>query len=190
MDFTYFFEQLDDILAGLTIIGIIFSLIMGFYKIIVPFYKKQLERRIIIDSFIKELGNEAPSIIKNNLKNLTFAIDKVAAKVEIIAQRTKIGIYLCDENGKCIWVNKPLAEMFNIDQKNMSGYGWLQNVCDKESAYTHWKWSVENNIPYKDLYEVETKDGVKNYLSEAYKHTSEDQNGTVFYIGFVEEIRE
>jgi PAS domain S-box-containing protein len=44
------------------------------------------------------------------------------------AKPAKVGIYQSDADGRCIYVNSVLCEMFEISEKDALGLGWLGRV--------------------------------------------------------------
>lgn len=65
-------------------------------------------------------------------------------------------LWECDADGRCIWGNKAMAEMFGLETADLRAFGWLQAIRHdhRENALRHWLESIEKNIPYADVYAV------------------------------------
>jgi len=137
--------------------------------------------RDIETHFGKNAGRVLKEIIQR--RGLDIAIDEM--RLNIIENTIGLGIYICHSDGKCTYANKTLAKMFGISQEDMLGYGWLAPIVDKQKAYQIWKFALDNNIPYRDKYEVTVDGEIKLYYSEAEASVSENDGIILGYVGIV-----
>lgn len=65
-------------------------------------------------------------------------------------------MYECAPDGKCIWVNEALCQLFGLDAEDALGYGWLQSVSDAERSTTMFLWqeAVVKDIPWSTVFTI------------------------------------
>lgn len=104
-------------------------------------------------------GDGAGSEIQRLFAIIARSDGEQQLRQRVIESHLRIGVYECDLDGKCLWSNPYLAELFGIDERYMHGYGWLSAVIKEErvAVQKRWRTSVENGIPYDDIYTVENK---------------------------------
>ena len=182
---------------SLKIITGVFAIIGGLYafgRIIFPYCKAYLAALYyhhtvgihILKNIEKEFGVQAGKSIKDALVSLNNKVDTGNIRMDLIENTVNLGIYICDTSGKCSYVNRTLSEMFGQDKNDMLGYGWLEHITDKQKAFNTWRFSVENSIPYNDVYEVSVNGVVRRFSTEA--EPSIEVGIVLGYVGIVKEI--
>lgn len=75
---------------------------------------------------------------------------------QISERYTKIGIYITDLAGQCIWTNDYLNEIFGKDSRDMLGSGWLSGIHRKDRRHVHeeWVYSVKNGLNFSYEYTI------------------------------------
>ena len=61
----------------------------------------------------------------------------------------------CDSQGRCIWVNEALCELFGQSFNDMTcaeGTGWLASIEEPEKTFHVWMEAVHAKIPYQREY--------------------------------------
>lgn len=133
-------------------------------------------------SIENNFGIEAGKKIKEMFYNLHNRMDIKNIRLDLLENTLNLGIYICDENGKCIYANNTISSIFDLDKSEMIGSGWLKPVKDKEKVFKEWKFSVENNLPYKTEYELLNG---KVVSTEAYPSIQEGI--TISWVGLLKE---
>lgn len=139
----------------------------------------------VIRDIEAHFGKSAGKVLKEIMqqRGLEILIDEM--RLNIIENAVGIGIYIADPSGNCTYANKTLAKMFGQAQHDMLGYGWIGPIVDKQKAFHTWKFAVDNNIPYRDVYDI-TVNGVTNtYHAEAEASVTDNSNVVLGYVGIV-----
>ena len=71
----------------------------------------------------------------------------------LITEHLGLALYVCDEHGQCIWVNKQLCELWGCDATDLLGQGWLRGIDDSDRAdvWEDWMRCVKTGVPYSDV---------------------------------------
>ena len=199
---------LEIILTSLAIIGALYS----FYKWVVnPLRKKlfvfcskidkmddnisstkeRLDKKVIpfIDSFQKEFST-------NSGKSLKDQIARIDNNTRLAELRSKLvtnsllttGVFECDENGECIWVNKACCELFGMSFEEMLGKGWLSGIMEEERTEVWEKWieDISYGIPYEAIYHVVNRKTGENIKCKASTVTHKTVDGKILgYYGTI-----
>ena len=72
----------------------------------------------------------------------------VEARLDILENKVGVGIYICDDEGKCIYTNKYLAKIFDCDKIEMQNFGWTKKVVDQQKALDKWIYCTTNKLSY------------------------------------------
>ena len=179
----------------ITIIIAIGTALFGVYKVLRKPVMKWFEKRFymystghsLISSIDKEFGKDAGMVIKSLIQQQSRDYKTTDIRLQKIESHTQLGIYACEPDGKCKFVNPALAEIFEMDREEMSGFGWLKNVVDKETAYENWNFCVKAAIPYSDTYEIKTTSGIKRIYTEA--TPSFEHNILIGYVGIIKTVK-
>lgn len=117
-------------------------------------------RSIILGVRFHDVFGDNPA---GSIKALHDAIqsshDTLEVRVKIAERVLKIGIYICGLDGKCIWTNEHLNEMFGLDSTEMAGLGWLQAIIpeDRKRVHEEWMYSVKEGLEYNCRYTIYNK---------------------------------
>ncbi len=141
----------------------------------------------VIKNIEKHFGREAGQIIRDIMSKKGYDIMVTQMRLDVIENAVGIGIYICDENGKCSYANKTLATMFGMQQEDMLGYGWSKPIINQQKAVNNWQFSVSNGTPYSDAYEVKIGNEIKEYYTEA--ESSVYEGRVIGYVGIVKEVK-
>lgn len=161
----------DEIYLVIVILVTLVSLISNFRYILGIF--SSFKQLIIILSKIDDVVKTTDDLhleitnIKNNLKinNLDYRkyIEQIHNKVLMNVGRLRILMksnltpqFECDENGKCVWVNQALANLFGVERSDMLNNGWFSYVVPEERNDVAKKWleSVKYDVPYSYQYHL------------------------------------
>lgn len=160
--------------------------------------RNKLDKTIaVIDNeilpFIKSMTGE---FSKNSGKSIKDQITRIDQNTKLSELRIKLiatnlvttGIFECDSDGGCVWVNKALAEMFGMEREEMMGNGWLTAIHDNERSevWQDWNYSVNNKIPYEDEYSIYNKHTEKIFKVRVVAIANKSDTGkTLGYFGTV-----
>lgn len=173
-------------------IGIIWAGWKFLLRQIWPRMIKHFYAQHIGGQLFREFGEDAARKIKDALTNNRMSTARINARLDVICREMKIGLYICDATGKCIWSNQYLADLFGMDSTEVLGYGWLLGIADDERERSHQRWmfSVKNDTPYRDEYHaLNRRTGQKTLvMTEAEPIRTEDGKTPTNYIGILKEI--
>lgn len=104
-------------------------------------------------------GDDAGTEIQRLFAIIARSDGEQQLRQRVVESHLRIGVYECDLDGKCLWANPYLAELFGLDEQDMHGYGWLSAIVKEErvAAQKRWRTSIEHGIPYDDAYTIENK---------------------------------
>lgn len=111
----------------------------------------------IIKSLSTEFSINSGKSIKDQITRIDNAVRLAELRSKLIASSfSNIGMYECDPQGKCIWANSALCDLFGLPHEEVLGNGWLSGVMDdeREDVLEKWLTSIEHNIPYDTTYTV------------------------------------
>lgn len=183
------------------ILGGVITLIVGyFWKRIIKFFKQQKtiykeKKKIshflnndgynILKDIEKKFGKEIANTIIDFMRKSKSYNDNTDVRLNMLENELGIGIYVCNADGKCVYANRILCEMFGLPLNKMQGSGWLEPVIDKKKVYDDWVFSFKNGIPYNTEYDIEVNGTIKTIITKAEEEKTEDSNIVLGYIGWV-----
>lgn len=113
-----------------------------------------------IDSFQKEFSRNSGKSIKDQITRIdnNTRLSELRSKL-VLNNLLTTGVYECDANGECIWVNKTLCEMYGMSFEEMLGKGWLSAVADDErtEVWENWLDDINYGIPHEGEYNIVNK---------------------------------
>lgn len=100
-------------------------------------------------------------------------------------------LWECDSEGRCLWGNKALAEMFGIETASLRGYGWLQAVRHdyREKALKRWNESVASRIPYEDIFIVSNRKTGEQFKVRSFAEAIEVDGSQRLFFGSCERLK-
>lgn len=176
---------------------VMFKWLKGIYRSIT--YIFSIPRKLdSIDVYLKDLkkelsyngGNTLKDAVTKSLELLTLL--KLKFTYQLSTSETPM--FECEPvEGKCIWVNNALCELFGMAHEEMLGFGWLAGVneSEREDVYNHWNIAVTKKIPYSWTYSVINQKTGKEIRCRAGANTIVLSNGKILeYCGYVTPIKE
>lgn len=168
------------------------TLIVWFRKRLVGNFRRHLGRRVLCDSLIDALGdNAADAIIQATacVEHLQARHGEHHLRLGIAERHSSLGIYICDSGGLCTWANDWVRERWGVP--DITGWGWLSAIPAGERERVHHRWlqSVQTGIPYTERYSVEPPNGMPGFHAEAESWPVTNEAGEVLlYVGKVTEV--
>jgi PAS domain S-box-containing protein len=109
-----------------------------------------------------------------------------------LAQLSPVGIFRCDHEGNCTYVNDRWNEIVGLSSQEAMGMGWSGALHrdDRDRVINEWKQAVEKNVPFYSEYRFQRRDGTISWvLGQALLEI--EQNGQIIsYIGTITDITE
>lgn len=98
---------------------------------------------------IKPLFNGLSDIATSPKKIKLFESEKdiLHGKVNALVSISSDAIFICNEDGACVYANETLCELFGASESDMEGYGWSNFIKhdERERAKKEWKSGIEND---------------------------------------------
>lgn len=138
--------------------------------------------------FHNTFGDTPAETIKDLYDSIQCSYDTMEVRQRIAEKFIKLGIYICSPEGKCIWSNECLNEIFGLDSEDMKGNGWLKAVAEKDRVRVneHWIYCVRNKISYECDY------CIHNHRNDTYTNVTtnaiavlDDRDEIQCYVGYL-----
>jgi len=136
--------------------------------------------------FIKSLKDEfsenSGKSIKDQLSRIDDTVRLAELRSKLIASSfTNIGMYECDPQGKCVWANAAMCDIFGLTLEEVLGNGWLGGILDseREAVLDRWMTSVHNDIPYDNTYHVVNRRTHETYLIKTTAIVNKSRDGKI-----------
>jgi len=150
--------------------------------------KNAIRSTMLSNRFHDIFGPTPADAVKILHDTIQTSVGLLEVRQQIAEKYLKIGIYICDLDGKCTWTNDYLNSMFGLDSNEMRGYGWLQAVhpADRQRTNNEWQYAIKNNIAYNCEYTIcNKKDCIAiKVLAEAVAVLN-DQDEIQCYVGYL-----
>lgn len=170
------------------VIGIVFGFALKFRKYI----KNAVHTITLGDHFYSIFGADPAQKIKDLISEIQTCNEIAELRRRLIEKRIKLGIFICDTEGKCIWSNDFLNNMFGLDSTEMKGFGWLKSIIpsDRERVNEEWMYSIKNKTAYESDYTILNRrnaDFIKVRASAL--AVLNDNDKIECYVGHLEELK-
>ena len=136
--------------------------------------------------FIKNLKDEFSENSGKSIKDHLIRIDDTVRLAElrsklVASSFTNIGMYECDPQGKCVWANAAMCDIFGLTLEEVLGNGWLAGILDteREDVLERWMTSVRNDIPYDNTYHVVNRRTHETYLIKTTAIVNKSRDGKI-----------
>jgi PAS domain S-box-containing protein len=146
----------------------------------------------VVNSIKNEFSKNGGKSIRDQLTRIEGKGYLTDARIRLIATNlVSTGIFECDGEGDCIWVNKALSELFGLDRDEMLGNGWLTSIIDsdRKRVWDEWNYAIEHRIPYEAQYTVYNRKTNKLHKCKVISMTVRDTHDVIVgYFGTVIEV--
>jgi PAS domain S-box-containing protein len=168
-------------LAITTLIG----LILKFRKCL-----KDVIRTIILSNNFHAIFGDTPAgSIKILHETIQKSNDILEVRMRISERYLKIGLYVCDLQGKAVWLNDVICEMFGLDSRCMLGFGWLEAIHpkDRERVNEEWLYAIHHEIAYNSSYTIcNHRTNTSMNVKTTAIAVMDDHDHIVCYVGYLE----
>jgi hypothetical protein len=139
------------------------------------------------NSIHQEFGTAGGKAIREILTSMNDRVSIQALELRVKERRAGIAMYVCDPDGQCTEGSLLLAEWWGMSESELRGYGWTKPVKDGRRVYENWKFSVANNLPYRESYTVAPCNGGAEFdvETEAFPVLAGDKKTVLCYVGYV-----
>lgn len=131
-------------------------------------------------------GSNPATAIHEILNDLGTATDIIELRQNIVSRKLRIGIYVCDSKGECVYASDYLAKIFGVPQASMLGLGWLAQIGDRGKASVVWEFAWKHRINYEDSYTVTNRQTGERVECRTEAFFLDSDGGR--YVGYVEII--
>ena len=177
---------MDDVNTIVTLVAESIAIIVAAASVIVVAWRKlrsMLRAMQLSDNLHKHFGTDPADQIKKLIHSLRGRVTEIAIRKRIVERSLNLGIYQCDAQGKCIWANDVLCDLFQRDSREMLGYAWLDALSNRRQVFENWKFAVTNGTPYEDNYVILIDDNTIHAKTQAFPAIVDDK--IICYVGYV-----
>lgn len=157
--------------------------------LVFKFVGRTLRAIRVSDALHRHFGDDPAKTVHALICGGRQHLSEFDIRQRIIERSLHLGIYQCAPDGKCCFANDVLCDILGIDSRDATGYGWLNAVVDRKSAFEKWQFAVANQIPYRDEYVIENRreHTRTRARTEAFPATAGDAGNAVIvcYVGYV-----
>lgn len=139
----------------------------------------------ILKGLESKFGNTPAEVIHNIARKLADNQAKDGMRIDIIEENLNLGIFVCDKDGKWIWANRFLCDLFGVDEQDIHGLDWIACIKDQPKALNTWKFAIQNQIPYRDEFIVLVGD--QEITCESKAETSCSDGICLGWVGYVQQ---
>ena len=143
--------------------------------------------------FHSVFGSKPVEAIKAMHEKLREENNKLSIRLDIHERYLSIGLFICEpQEGKCIWTNEFLNNLFGIDSSSMKNFGWMGAVdpADRQRTFDTWMYSIEYNVPYECTYRIMNQRTKATTTVVAHSIAAMDENNEVVcYVGYITECK-
>lgn len=154
----------------------------------VPIGRRMWAAHATAEDIAREFGKDAGKKLRSVVSDLSAQVSIAQIKHALNETHLGIGVYVCGFDGRCEYANPVLCEMFGLQESEMKGWGWLRAVTEPARVHEAWKFAVQNELPYRESYTVETHGQTVDFYTEAFPVMEGDQ--VVKYLGVVKRKHE
>lgn len=135
-------------------VSLILGAIIAFFTKGRRFINNAIRTYVLGNRFHDIFGDTPADFIKEIHETIQKSHDVLEIRQQISEKYLKIGIYICQLDGKLTWSNECLNNMFGLDSEDMKGFGWLQSVSshDRKRIHEAWMYCIHEQIAYNEKY--------------------------------------
>ncbi|HED17083.1 MAG TPA: PAS domain S-box protein [Gammaproteobacteria bacterium] len=128
--------------------------------------------------------------MRGRLEKTVSDLQQSEQRFAVLSRVVPVGIYLTDEQGKCLYVNEHWRELSGMSLEQALGDGWSNAIHpdDRDAVYAVWRHAVETHTPYQLEFRFRDSDGRVAWVL-AQSAAQLDADGSIIgYVGSVTDI--
>lgn len=121
---------------------------------------------------------------------LRQALIAAEARTRLLSDRSPLGVYATDAEGKCTYTNARWQNIFDMGESESLGDGWATTLHpeDKDQVFRAWQRTTAQRREFSMEFRIQQRDGSVRYV-RSHAAGIEDINGKVTgYVGTLEDI--
>lgn len=137
----------------------------------------------MVPSIREQLFNNSGSTLRDMVDRIAAQLAVLRSQDTALMQEHEKGIFMTDETGRTVWVNRAYLCMLGVTEGQVLGYGWKNTVAHQERRgyITAWEEAIQDRREFEHVVTLRTEDGLASFSVRAYP-VEQPYKG---YIGFV-----
>ncbi|MEG3436336.1 PAS domain-containing protein [Pannus brasiliensis CCIBt3594] len=125
-------------------------------------------------------------------KHAELALQESEHRYATLARLSPVGIFRCDREGACFYVNDRWTKMTGFSAGSAIGFGWTDvlHPDDRPRVVRNWQIAVERNEPFRAEYRVRGPDGSSVWVLGQALPEKSDEDVVISYVGTITDISE
>lgn len=163
-------------------------------KVVKPILKSQKEKKEQFNRIVNDLHSDLKSVkyelTYNGGGSIKDAIHRIEGKLIDLSESQKLTLniqnvpyWLSDNKGECTYASPALCKIMGRSEDEIKGNSWATWLIqeDKERIFESWMFSVENKVPFDEIYTYRKPDGsfVKVWGLAFHKTVNGQHSGTM-----------
>lgn len=141
-----------------------------------------------MSQFTTIFGDSPAKTIKDLHDSIRQSADIMSIRQEIHEKHLQVGIYICEpKNGRTLWSNEYINDLFGLDSQEMKDFGWLRAVPFEQRAKVHdnFSLSIKNKTPLQCTYTIINDKTKREFTIETDAFPVLNNNEVTCYVGLV-----
>lgn len=141
-----------------------------------------------MSQFSDLFGDNPAQTIREIHDGIKQSTDILSIRQEIHEKHLQVGIYICEpKDGKTLWTNEYINDLFGLDSQEMKDFGWLRAVPFEQRAKVHdnFSLSIKNKTPLQCTYTIINDKTKKEFIIETDAFPVLNNKEVTCYVGLV-----
>jgi hypothetical protein len=156
------------------------------------FIRKKVKNAIksiyTMSEFSDIFGDSPAKTILEIHESIKQSTDILSIRQEIHEKHLQVGIYICEpKDGKTLWTNEYINDLFGLDSQEMKDFGWLRSVPFEQRSKVHDNFcqSIKNKTPLQCTYTIINDKTKKEFTIETDAFPVLNSKDITCYVGLV-----
>lgn len=123
-----------------------------------------------LDKLVAEVSPNGGASMRDAINRIEATQIRTEERVRILLLDSNDGIWESDANGMCIWANRTLLNLMDLEIHEVTGNGWIAAIQESERnrVVTEWRHAVEDKREFRLEFPYQTRSGkIKNVSCRA-----------------------